>query len=80
MRAATQDVCGHPCQQQVDASGISTRPVKTINETYLDGVRTLHKNDRDCLGRRFGCERAICALKHDNQGYLTADQFDGQRS
>ena len=41
-------------------------------------VGALHKNDRDRLGRRFGCKRTICAFQYNDHGYLTANQFGDQ--
>jgi hypothetical protein len=37
---------------EVDAGDISARPVETIDESNPDRVGSLHKNDRDRLGRR----------------------------
>src|SRR5262245_24519831 len=64
---------------EMDAGDISARSVETADEAYPDRVGSLQKNDRDRLGRRFGRKRTLCALKGNDHGYLTANQFGGQR-
>jgi hypothetical protein len=61
------------------AGEISARSVEAIDEADLDRVGALHKNNRDRLGCRFGCERTICALQYNDHGYLTANQFGNER-
>ena len=46
-------------QHEVDAGEISARPVDLINEANPDRVGGLHKNNRDRLGRCFGCKRTL---------------------
>jgi hypothetical protein len=69
---------GRFSQQQINAGEISARSVKTFDEADPDRIGALHKNDRDRLGRRFGCKRTICALQYNDHGHLTANQFAGQ--
>ena len=64
---------------EVDAGDISARPIETIDEANPDRVGSLQKNDRDRLGRRFGCKRTLCAFQRNDHRYLTANQFSGQR-
>src|SRR5262249_32327252 len=66
-------------QHEVDAGDISARSVETIDEANPDRVGSLHTNDRDSFGRRFGCECTLCAFQDNDHGYLTANQFGGQR-
>jgi hypothetical protein len=59
-------------QQEVDAGDIPPRSVETADEADSDRVGALHKNDRDRLGRRFGCKCTIfevCKVKKPNHGY-----------
>jgi hypothetical protein len=70
---------GHFSQQEIDACEISIGSVETTNKTDSNGIGTLHKDDRDCLGGRFGRERGICAFYRDKDRYLTADQFGDER-
>src|SRR5262249_47117783 len=63
----------HCCASQVDAGDISARSVETLDEANPDWVGGLHKNDRDRLGRRFCCKRALCAFQCNDHGYLTAN-------
>ena len=71
-------LASHFGPHEVDAGDISARPVETIDESNPDRVGSLHKNDRDRLGRRFGCKRTMCALQYNDHGYLTANQFGDQ--
>lgn len=73
---ALSDYCR---QQKVDAGEIPARSVETIDEADLDRVGPLQKNDRYCLGRRFGRKRTICALQHNDHRDLTVNQFGDQR-
>jgi len=45
--------------------------VQAIDEADPNRIGSLHKNDRDSLGRCFGCKRAVCALQYYDHGYLT---------
>jgi hypothetical protein len=63
-------LCGRFGRQESDAGDIAARPIEAINEANLDRVCALHKNNRDRLGRRFGCKRTICAFQYSNYGYL----------
>ena len=69
----------HFGRHELDAGDISARPIETIDEANPDRVGSLQKNDRDRLGRRFGCKRTLCAFQRNNHRYLTANQFSGQR-
>ena len=53
-------------RQKTNTGEISARSVEAINEADLNRVGTLHKNDRDRLGRRFGCERTLCAFQDND--------------
>ena len=66
---------GYLGQREVDAREISARPVETVDEVDLDRVRALHKNNRDGLGRSFGCKRTICALQYNDCRYSIVNQF-----
>jgi len=63
----------------VDAGDISARFAETADEANPDRVGSLQKNDWDRLGRGFGRKRTLCALQGNDHGYLTANQFGGQR-
>src|SRR5262249_26000380 len=64
---------------EVDAGEISARTVEASDEANPDWIGGLHKNNRDRLGRCFSCKRTLCALQYNDHGYLTANQFGGQR-
>ena len=70
---------GHFGRHKVDSGDISARPVHTIDEANPNRIGGLHKNDRDRLGRRFGCKRTLCAFQCNDHGYLTANQLSSQR-
>jgi hypothetical protein len=60
---------------EINAGQISARPIETVDKAYPDWIGSLHKNDRDRLGCRFGCKRTLCALQYNDHGYLIASQF-----
>src|SRR5215510_14902654 len=64
---------------EVDAGDISARFAETADEANPDRIGSLQKNDRDRLGRGFGRKRTLCAFQGNDHGYLTANQFCGQR-
>jgi hypothetical protein len=53
--------------------------VEASDEANPDRICGLYKNNRDRLGRCFGCKRTLRALQYNDHGYLTANQFGGQR-
>ncbi len=72
-------LCDHFGQGEVEAGEISARSPETADKADLDRVGALHEDDRDCLGRRLGCKRTMCALQDNDHGYLAANQFCDQR-
>ena len=74
-----ETLCSHFDPKQDDAGGISAGLVETADEPDPDRVGGLHKDDRDRLGRSFGCKRTSRALQSNDHRYLTANQLGDQR-
>jgi len=57
--------------KEVDTSGIAAGSIEARDQPLLYRVTTRTEHDRDCRGRRLGCERGGRATRRDDHAHLT---------
>jgi hypothetical protein len=60
------------------AGEVAARPIEARHQAKFDRIGADNKNDRDCLRRGLGGERARCTEQRCNHGNLSMNQIGGQ--